>query len=98
MNSAPLNRMEQVIPAPGTFQIKPNSSRLISTFGDDLTPSDHNSLASRWISRGDAERAGLRRVDIATGRSMFGRPRGDMAGISASTRRACRESTSDGVK
>jgi predicted P-loop ATPase len=52
-----------------------------ANWGADLTASDYERLSARWITRELAEVAGLRRVDSSTGREMFGRKRGDCAGV-----------------
>ena len=49
--------------------------------GSDLTPADYSALEARWIDRGMANRAGLRRVDSRTGGEIVGRKGGDHAGI-----------------
>jgi len=54
---------------------------ILSAWGGDLTDADYAGLAARWITRELADEAGLRRVDSLTGRQMFGRKRGDLAGI-----------------
>lgn len=52
-----------------------------ATWGVDLTADDYERLRARWIIPGLADLAGLRRVDSSTGREMFGRKRGDCAGV-----------------
>jgi len=54
---------------------------IVSSFGSDLTAADYQRLAARWITPELADDAGLRRVDSLTGREMFGRKTGDLAGI-----------------
>ena len=49
--------------------------------GSDLTDADYAALESRWIDRGLATRAGLRRVDSITGAEIVGRKGGNYAGI-----------------
>jgi predicted P-loop ATPase len=49
--------------------------------GSDLTPSDYAALEARWIDRGLAERAQLRRADSLTGAEVIGRKSGNHAGI-----------------
>ena len=49
--------------------------------GSDLTPADYAALESRWIDRGLAERAQLRRADSLTGAEVIGRKSGNYAGI-----------------
>ncbi|MBZ5626470.1 MAG: hypothetical protein LAQ69_48475 [Acidobacteriia bacterium] len=58
-----------------------NPAKLLSSFGSDLTDADYQGLATRRITRKLADEAGLRRVDSLTGREMFGRKRGDLAGL-----------------
>src|SRR5262245_2531701 len=53
----------------------------ITSWGHDLTEADYRALAARWISRELADEAGLRRVDSLTGRHMFSRKKGDVAGM-----------------
>src|ERR1035438_9529199 len=55
--------------------------QLLTSFGSDLTEDDYGGLAARWIPRELADAAGLRRVDSYTGREMFARKAGDLAGI-----------------
>jgi hypothetical protein len=49
--------------------------------GSDLTPADFAALEARWIDRGLAERAQLRRADALTGAEVIGRKSGNYAGI-----------------
>ena len=49
--------------------------------GSDLTTADYSALEARWIDRGLADRAGLRRVDSLTGGEIVGRKSGNYAGI-----------------
>jgi hypothetical protein len=49
--------------------------------GSELTPSDYANLEARWIDRGLADRAGLRRVDSMTGSDIVGRKSGNFAGM-----------------
>jgi hypothetical protein len=56
-------------------------AKLLNSFGSDLTDADYRGLVARWITRELADEAGLRRVDSLTGRQMFGRKTGDLAGI-----------------
>ncbi len=58
-----------------------NATKVLSSFGSDLTEEDYRKLAARWITPEGADAAGLRRVDSFTGREMFGRKTGDCAGI-----------------
>ena len=51
------------------------------SWGDALNDADYSGLAARWINHELADGAGLRRIDSITGREMFRRGRGDMAGI-----------------
>jgi predicted P-loop ATPase len=55
--------------------------QIVSSFGSKLTVADYQRLAPRWITPALADDAGLRRVDSLTGREMFGRKTGDLAGI-----------------
>lgn len=50
-------------------------------WGEPLTESDYRSLATRWITRELADQCGIRRVDSITGGAMFGRKRGNLAGL-----------------
>jgi predicted P-loop ATPase len=50
-------------------------------WGGPLTESDYQSLAGRWITRELAHQCGIRRVDSITGRAMFGRKHGNLAGL-----------------
>jgi predicted P-loop ATPase len=50
-------------------------------FGDRLTPEDYARLAARWIPAAMADLAGIRRVTSLVGQQMFGRKRGDCAGL-----------------
>ena len=52
-----------------------------TVFGGNLTEGDYRKLVARWITPECAVEAGLRRVDSFTGRDMFGRRKGDCAGI-----------------
>jgi hypothetical protein len=52
-----------------------------SRVGSDLTTSDFSELESRWIDRGLALQAGLRRVDSLTAGEIVGRKGGNYAGI-----------------
>ena len=54
---------------------------IFTIFGSRLTEADYAALAARWITPEVADAAGLRRVDSYTGREMFGRKTGDLAGI-----------------
>ena len=54
---------------------------ILSVFGGDLTEADYATLAARWITPELADAAGIRRVDSVTGCGMFGRKRGDLAGL-----------------
>jgi len=49
--------------------------------GSDLTAADYSALEARWIDRGLADRAGLRRADSLTGGEIIGRKSGNYAGI-----------------
>ena len=49
--------------------------------GSGLTDADYAALESRWVDRGLATRAQLRRVDSLTGAEVIGRKGGDYAGI-----------------
>jgi hypothetical protein len=49
--------------------------------GLDLTPADYAALEARWIDRGLAEYAQLRRADSLTGAEVIGRKSGNYAGI-----------------
>jgi len=51
------------------------------SFGENLTPADYAALASRWITSELADQAGIRRVDSQTGRDMFSRRTGNLAGL-----------------
>src|SRR5262249_33601478 len=53
----------------------------LATWGDPLREAAYQNLAVRRISRELADRACVRRVDSLTGREMFGRKRGDAAGV-----------------
>ena len=55
--------------------------RIPNLIGSDLTESDHEALESRWIDRGLAVRAQLRRVNSLTGAEVMGRKSGDYAGL-----------------
>jgi len=54
---------------------------ILNVFGGDLTPRDYAALVARWIPPEVADMAGIRRVDSITGCGMFGRKRGDLAGL-----------------
>ena len=56
-------------------------SRGANLIGSGLTDADYAALESRWIDRGLAARAQLRRVDSLTGAEVIGRKGGDYAGI-----------------
>jgi hypothetical protein len=58
-----------------------SATPIISVFGNDLTGEDYASIETRWIPRGLADEAGLRRVTSLVGQQMFNRKRGDFAGI-----------------
>lgn len=58
-----------------------SAAPMLSVFGGDLTPEDYAALEARWIPRGLADEAGIRRVDSITGRAMFSRKGGDMSGL-----------------
>ena len=49
--------------------------------GSGLTDADYAALESRWIDRGLADRARLRRVDALTGAEAIGRKSGDYSGL-----------------
>jgi hypothetical protein len=49
--------------------------------GSDLTAADYAALEARWIDRGLADLAGIRRVDSLTGAEIVGRKGGNYAGI-----------------
>jgi len=57
------------------------TASFLCTFGEDLTPEDYRSLEARFIHAELADAAGIRRVDSYTGREMFGRRKGEMAGL-----------------
>jgi predicted P-loop ATPase len=57
------------------------TARIVERWGERLTDVDYQNLAKRWIWRELADYAGLRRVDSHTGREMFARTGGDLAGI-----------------
>src|ERR1039458_3134225 len=57
------------------------AARIVSSFGSDLIEADYQRLEARWITPELADDVGLRRVDSLTGREMFGRKTGDLAGI-----------------
>jgi hypothetical protein len=57
------------------------SAQVSSAFGSDLSETDYQKLATRWIPRERADKAGLRRVDSYVGREMFARKTGDCSGI-----------------
>jgi predicted P-loop ATPase len=63
-----------------------NGSAGAGQIGQDLTPEDYARLAERWITPELAAEAGLRRVTSLEGRDMFGRKKGDLAGIVISNR------------
>jgi predicted P-loop ATPase len=50
-------------------------------FGDRLTPEDYDRLKARWITAEMADQAGIRRVTSVVGQEMFGRKRGNLAGV-----------------
>jgi len=52
-----------------------------NSIGSDLTATDYSALEARWVDRGLADRAGLRRVDSLTGGEIVGRKSGNYAGI-----------------
>ena len=52
-----------------------------SLVGTDLTAADYSALEARWIDRGLADGARLRRVDSMTGCEIVGRSGGNYAGI-----------------
>jgi hypothetical protein len=56
-------------------------SMAATSWGGVLNDADYKALESRWITREGADAAGLRRIDSITGREMFRRGRGDLAGI-----------------
>lgn len=58
-----------------------SAAPILNSFGGDLTRADYDALAARWITPGLADAAGLRRVDSPTAQEMFGRKRGELAGI-----------------
>ncbi len=58
-----------------------SAPRIVTHWGDTLTEADYQNLTARWITTALAEAAGLRRVDSSTGREMFSRRSGDLAGI-----------------
>jgi predicted P-loop ATPase len=58
-----------------------NAAPIVPPWGENLTGIDYENLAARWITRELADAAGLRRVDSNTGRQMFSRRHGDLAGI-----------------
>jgi predicted P-loop ATPase len=58
-----------------------SAAAILSEFGGDLTPDDYRLLGDRAIPSQVADQAGIRRVDSNTGREMFGRKRGDLAGL-----------------
>ena len=49
--------------------------------GQDLTPTDFDNLAARWIDPATAKAAMLRRVDSSTGMQIVGRKKGNYAGV-----------------
>ena len=53
----------------------------VDLIGSGLTDTDYAALESRWIDRGLAGQAHLRRVDSLTGAEVIGRKSGDYAGI-----------------
>jgi hypothetical protein len=55
--------------------------RLPNPLGSDLTAADYSALDARWIDRGLADCAHLRRVDSMTGCEIVGRRGGNYAGI-----------------
>lgn len=52
-----------------------------TSFGCELTADDYHALNKRAIPADLADLAGIRRVDSLTAREMFGRKRGDLAGL-----------------
>jgi predicted P-loop ATPase len=58
-----------------------HAAPILPKWGQKLTATDYLNLANRWITCGLVDFAGLRRVDSPTGREMFSRKRGDLAGI-----------------
>src|SRR5262245_3532609 len=52
-----------------------------SAFGGALTADDYRKLEARAISPELADKSGILRVDSLTAREMFGRNRGDLAGL-----------------
>lgn len=54
---------------------------ILPLWGSPLNNDDYGNLDKRWIPRELATDAGLRRVDCDTGRQMFARKSGDLAGI-----------------
>jgi hypothetical protein len=58
-----------------------SAALIIPTFGENLTRGDYAKLKDRWITPKVADIAGIRRVDSLTGREMFSRKRGDLAGL-----------------
>jgi Virulence-associated protein E-like domain/Domain of unknown function (DUF3854) len=64
-----------------TVGIEPIASGVSHAFGSELTADDYRSLLGRAISPELADRAHIRRVDSHTGREMFGRKTGDLAGL-----------------
>ena len=54
---------------------------ILSTFGSEPSELDYAALRRRAISRSLADASGIRRVDSLTGRQMFGRRKGDLAGL-----------------
>lgn len=62
----------------GPFLSVGESARVV---GSDLTSQDFADLEARWIDRGLAVQAGLRRVDSLTGGEIVGRKGGNHAGI-----------------
>jgi hypothetical protein len=61
----------------------PEAHRLLpaNLVGSDLTAADYSALEARWIDRGLADGAYLRRVDSMTGCEIVGRRGGNYAGI-----------------
>jgi predicted P-loop ATPase len=58
-----------------------SAAPILTSFGGDLNEGDYRRLAERAISRELADEAGIRRVDSLTGRDMFGRRQGNLAGL-----------------
>ena len=58
-----------------------SAAAVMQSWGVDLTPDDYAGLEERWVPRELADESGIRRVDSFTGREMFGRKGGNMAGL-----------------